>query len=151
MGDILNTCIDGDGFGFDEVTLRDVRCLEQGKTVDNNWAKGAKALSGASSFQYHPNGNLALLDRERKTDANKNSVAVFEYDLQGQIIGRAGPRAACGGPVHGATDCADLTRLFGGRAGIAISRRHEGRSACSFPTASCVRCPAPARPVRHAR
>jgi len=89
VGNVIKTHVDGDGYGFDEVTLRDVRYLEQSKRIANSWAKGAKGLEGATSFTYDSNGNLVFLDRGRKQDARENSVAVFEYDLEGHIIGRA--------------------------------------------------------------
>jgi len=81
--------VDGDGYGFDEVTQRDVRYLERAKRVANSYAKRAKGLDGATSFTYDSNGNLTLVDRGRKQGASQNSVAVFDYDLEGHIIGRA--------------------------------------------------------------
>ncbi|HWI10593.1 MAG TPA: LysM peptidoglycan-binding domain-containing protein, partial [Burkholderiaceae bacterium] len=89
VGNVLQTHVQGDGYGFDEITLRDVRYLEQSKTIANSWASGAERLEGSTSFRYDSNGNLTLLDRGRKQGAGENSVAVFEYDLEGHIIGRA--------------------------------------------------------------
>jgi YD repeat-containing protein len=97
VGNIVNTRIDGDGYGFDEVTKRDVRYLERSKTIANSYANGAKGLSGATSFSYDANGNLALLDRGTKTGSSEPTIAVFEYDLQGQIISRADKATALAG------------------------------------------------------
>jgi len=89
VGNIVNTRVDGSGYGFDEVTQRDVRYLERSKRIANSYAKGAKGLEGATSFTYNSNGDLAMVDRGRKQGASQNSVAVFDYDLEGHIIGRA--------------------------------------------------------------
>jgi YD repeat-containing protein len=97
VGNIVNTRIDGDGYGFDEVTKRDVRYLERSKKVANSFAKGAKGLAGETKFTYDANGNLALLDRGKKTGAREASIAVFDYDLQGQIISRADKATALTG------------------------------------------------------
>ncbi len=86
--------MDGDGFGFTEVTQRDIRYLEVRKDITQSWAKGAARLEGATSFSYDVNGNLSFLDRGRKQGAGQNSVAFFEYDLEGQIIGRADKASA---------------------------------------------------------
>ena len=42
-GNKINTRVDGDGFGYDEFTQRDVRYLERSKRLANSWASGAKA------------------------------------------------------------------------------------------------------------
>ena len=93
-GNVTSSRVDGDGFGFTEVTQRDVRYLEVRKDITNSWAKGAARLEGATSFSYDANGNLAFLDRGRKQGAGQNSVAYFDYDLEGQIIGRADKASA---------------------------------------------------------
>jgi YD repeat-containing protein len=92
-GNLVNTRVDGDGYGFDEVTKRDVRYLEQSKTIANSFARGARGLSGTSRYTYDPNGNLALLDRGRG-NGSENKVSAYEYDLEGQIIGRADKASA---------------------------------------------------------
>lgn len=89
VGNIVNTRVEGADYGFDEVTTRDVRYLEQSKVIANSWARGARGLDGASRFEYDVNGHLTFLDRGRKQGAKENSVAVFDYDLDGQIIARA--------------------------------------------------------------
>ena len=93
-GNVTRSRVDGDGFGFTEVTQRDVRYLEVRKDITQSWAKGAARLEGATSFSYDANGNLAFLDRGRKQGAGQNSVAYFDYDLEGQIIGRADKASA---------------------------------------------------------
>ena len=93
-GNVTSSRVDGDGFGFTEVTQRDVRYLEVRKDITNSLAKGAARLEGATSFSYDANGNLAFLDRGRKQGAGQNSVAYFDYDLEGQIIGRADKASA---------------------------------------------------------
>ncbi len=88
VGNVLNTRVDGDGFGFDEVTRRDVRYLEMSKVITNSYANGAKGLEGATSFQYDANSNLTMLDRGRKQSGG-NSVSFFDYDVEGHIIGKS--------------------------------------------------------------
>ena len=88
-GNVMRTRVDGDKYGFTEVTQRDVRYLEQQKLITDSWAKGAKRLDGATSFPYDSNGNLVWLDRGRKQGTGENSVAAFEYDLEGHIIARS--------------------------------------------------------------
>jgi YD repeat-containing protein len=88
VGNVVNTRVDGNGFGFDEVTRRDVRYLETAKNITNSHANGAKGLEGATSFQYDANGNLTVLDRGRRQSGG-NNVAFFDYDIDGHIIGRA--------------------------------------------------------------
>jgi nucleoid-associated protein YgaU len=97
VGNVVDTRIDGDGYGFNEVTKRDVRYLEQRKDVRNSFAKGAKGLSGATAFTYDANGNLSFLDRGKKQGSSQKSVAYFEYDLEGRIIGRADKATAATG------------------------------------------------------
>jgi hypothetical protein len=94
--------IDGDGYGFNEVTQRDVRYLEQRKDVRNSFAKGAKGLSGATTFSYDANGNLAVVDRGVNQKTKQRSLAVFDYDLEGQIIGRADKQGALASGAAGA-------------------------------------------------
>jgi YD repeat-containing protein len=93
-GNVTSSRVDGDGFGFTEVTQRDIRYQEVRKDITQSWAKGAARLEGATSFSYDANGNLAFLDRGRKQGAGQNSVAYFDYDLEGQIIGRADKASA---------------------------------------------------------
>ena len=93
-GNVTSSRVDGDGFGFTEVTQRDVRYLEVRKDITQSWAKGAARLEGATSFSYDANGNLAFLDRGRNQKTGQNSVAYFDYDLEGQIIGRADKASA---------------------------------------------------------
>ena len=88
IGNIMRTRVESKDSAFTETTKRDVRYLEQSKTISESRAKGAAGLSGATSFQYDANGNLAFLDRgQRQTGGN--AVASFDYDLEGHIIGRA--------------------------------------------------------------
>jgi YD repeat-containing protein len=102
VGNVVDTRIDGDGYGFNEVTQRDVRYLEQRKDVRNSFAKGAKGLSGATTFSYDANGNLVYLDRGKNQQTKERSEAVFEYDLEGHIIGRADKAGALAGTSGGA-------------------------------------------------
>ena len=93
-GNVIRSRVDGDGFGFTEVTQRDIRYLEVRKDITESYAKGAERLEGAASFSYDANGNLAFLDRGRNQKTGQNSVAYFDYDLEGQIIGRADKASA---------------------------------------------------------
>jgi YD repeat-containing protein len=97
LGNIVNTHIEADKSRFDEVTRRDVRYLERSKKIANSWAEGTAGLSGETRFSYDANGNLSFLDRGKKTGAAEASIAVFEYDLQGQIISRADKATALAG------------------------------------------------------
>jgi YD repeat-containing protein len=100
VGNVTQTRVDGDGYGFTEVTQRDMRYLETAKNIVNSWAKGAERLDGATSFTYDVNGNLSMVDRGRKKGANQNSIGVFQYDLEGHIINRAdSPTAITSGDV----------------------------------------------------
>lgn len=114
VGNVMKTRVDGDGFGFDEVTRRDLRYLETSKFLTNTWAKGARGLEGSSAFRYDANGNLTFLDRGRKQDAKQNTVAYFDYDNEGHIIGRADAPTANtdGGYFQGSVTDPDSTDAY---------------------------------------
>ena len=80
-----------------------MRYLEVRKDITNSWAKGAARLEGATGFSYDVNGNLAFLDRGRNQKTGQNSVAYFDYDLEGQIIGRADKASALASSVRSAS------------------------------------------------
>jgi YD repeat-containing protein len=102
VGNVVNTRIKSETSSFNEVTKRDVRYLEQSKTIANGKAKGTAGLRGATAFTYDANGNLVYLDRGVNQQTKQRSVAVFEYDLEGQIIGRADKAGALAGTSAGA-------------------------------------------------
>lgn len=89
VGNVISARVTGENYSFTEVTRRDVRYLETAKDITESYAKGAKRLEGHTRFTYDVNGNLVFLDRGRKQGADQSSVAVFDYDLEGHIIGRA--------------------------------------------------------------
>ena len=93
---MVKTTVNGGDYGFDAPTTRDLRYIEQRKTIANGWAKGTRGLQGDSSFQYDRNGQLILVDRGRATGAGQTTIGSFEYDLEGQIVGRADRVGALG-------------------------------------------------------
>jgi YD repeat-containing protein len=102
VGNVVKTHIQSETSSFDEVTQRDVRYLEQSKRIENGKAKGTAGLKGATTFTYDQNGNLVYLDRGVNQQTKQASVAVFEYDLEGHIIGRADKAGALAGTTGGA-------------------------------------------------
>jgi YD repeat-containing protein len=102
VGNVVNTRIKSETSSFDEVTKRDVRYLEQSKKIENGKAKGTAGLKGATAFTYDANGNLVYLDRGKNQKTGQRSVAEFDYDLEGQIIGRADKAGALAGASAGA-------------------------------------------------
>lgn len=94
-GNVLKTTIRGGNYGYDEIALRDVRYLEQTKYVANSYAEGAARMEGQSTLSYDANSNLVLLNRGARQGSSEATLASFDYDLEGHIIGRA-DRAALG-------------------------------------------------------
>jgi YD repeat-containing protein len=112
VGNVVKTHIKSETSSFDEVTQRDVRYLEQSKTIENGKAKGTAGLKGATAFTYDANGNLIYLDRGVNQQTKQRSEASFEYDLEGHIIGRADKAGALAGT--GGTAGADFFQGYEG-------------------------------------
>ena len=87
-GNLVNTQVRADDYGFDEMAYYDVRYNVQRKHITNSYVEGAKYLYGDAYFTYDENGQLTYVDRGRKKGATRNSAASFVYDNQGHIISR---------------------------------------------------------------
>ncbi|MET0043083.1 MAG: LysM peptidoglycan-binding domain-containing protein [Candidatus Thiodiazotropha sp. 6PLUC3] len=88
VGNVLNTKIRANDYGFDELAYYDVRYDVQRKHIANSYVKGARYLYGDAYFSYDENGQLTYVDRGRKKGADQNTAAYFAYDNQAHIIAR---------------------------------------------------------------
>jgi hypothetical protein len=89
-----NNPIRGAQYGFDEVSYRDVRYLEQHKAIVNSWTKGAHGIGtgklvGATNLHYDVNGHLTVLDRGFDHATGEHLYSRFAYDNEGHILTRA--------------------------------------------------------------